>query len=157
GWIGGGVFVNVHVTVVPAGGVTLTLAPPVTRVPSGKTQTLDTCHGPFGFSETVYARPPMIHGLMWCSRCRSENDSPQVDVYGKRICVGSVVGPGVASASILMASIRTRFVSTNVQVTISPGLSVNDASRFARSTPNPLRPCELTQLIEVRSHIASGA
>src|SRR5215831_1351532 len=98
-----------------------------------------------------------MYGLMWCSRCLSENDSPQPEVYGNGICVGSTVGPGVGSSSILTTSTRPRIVSTKVQVTVSPGLSVNAALRFVRSMVKPVRPCELTQPRDVGSHIGPGS
>ena len=49
----GGAFVKVQTTSPPGGGVTLMLAPPVTRLPSGKTQTLEACQDRYGSSVTV--------------------------------------------------------------------------------------------------------
>src|SRR5580765_8302083 len=153
----GGAFVKVQTTSPPEGGVTLMLAPPVTRLPSGKTQTLEASQVRYGSSVTVYERSERSHGLVLCSRCLRMKLAPQSFPNSNGIWVGSTVGPGVVSCIILITVMRPRMKFTNVQVSVSPGRTLRVALRAGRLTETEGELCELVQEIPVLSHIAPGS
>jgi hypothetical protein len=149
----GGALVNVHTTSPPGGGVTVMLAPPVTRLPSGKTHTLEASQVRYGSSVTVYERSVLSQGLVLRSRCFRMKFGPQPLANVNGICVGSTVGPGVVSCIILITAMRPRIELTNVQVSVSPGRTSSVAVRAGTLTETEGELCELVQVIPVLSHI----